>query len=372
MDIISLFTAQKICMNDNMRARIEELLSTIEKYGGGPSFVSLGRGLHDHSSPDWVVETTINSSPIRLVIEAKRAAFPRDVREAVWQLKHHISSFHSESKEFVPLIVAETISPGARELLQKERIGYFDESGSFFLPTENAFILIEKPRSKKHTRSLNNLFTGSRVLALHAVWLLKDEWFGVHEIAERARVSPATVSQTLIALEKREWVVSRGAGPTKERRLSNSRALLDAWENYQTSTKPKSVRHYYARPSEVNDMLYNLDRSCHKHNIPYELTGVVAAQIYTPHLSHVSQAVCRLPALSALEEVLEDIDARPVGEGWNFGVIETNATYQFPFRQRINGLWMADPLQTYLDLLQTGGRARDMAKHLRSERLATQ
>jgi hypothetical protein len=83
--------------------------------------------------------------------------------------------------------------------------------------------------------------------------IANSDWFGVHEIAERAGVSPATASETLIAVERREWVEVRGAGPSKERRLNNPRALLDAWSNYQGSVKPKAVRHYYVRSTTPPD-----------------------------------------------------------------------------------------------------------------------
>src|SRR5690606_17668143 len=138
-----------------------------------------------------------------------------------------------------PLLMAETISPGARKLLRDERIGYFDGSGSLFLAADGLYVRIDKPGSKRQAGSLNNLFAGNRALALHAVWVLGHDWFGVHAIAERAAVSPATTSEALIALERREWVERRGAGPSKERRLTNRRALLDAWTEYQSTAKPR-------------------------------------------------------------------------------------------------------------------------------------
>ena len=70
-----------------------------------------------------------------------------------------------------------------------------------------------------------------------------------------------------------------------------------------------------------------------------------------------------------MQTMLASIDARQVREGWNLGVHEIASDSELKFRQRIDGFWVADPLQTYLDLLQAGGRAKELAQHLRSEKL---
>ncbi len=269
----------------------------------------------------------------------------------------------------MPVLIAESISPGARQLLRDERVGYFDASGSLFIPASGLYIRIDQPTSRKQARSLNNLFTGRRAQALHAVWNFGREWFGVHQIAERAAVSPATVSETLISIERREWVEVRGSGPSKERRLINPRALLDAWASYQTSMKPKAVRHFYVRATTLPDLQRRLDDACDAHDIPSELTGITAGQIHAPHLSSVSQVFCRILNRSRLNAMLDSIDARPVREGWNLGVHEISPDNELRFRERIDNLWVADALQTYLDLLQAGGRAKELAQHLRAEKL---
>ena len=39
------------------------------------------------------------------------------------------------------------------------------------------------------------------------------------------------------------------------------------------------------------------------------------------------------------------------------------------FRERVDGVWLASPIQTYLDLLRAAGRAKELAEHLRRERI---
>ena len=39
------------------------------------------------------------------------------------------------------------------------------------------------------------------------------------------------------------------------------------------------------------------------------------------------------------------------------------------FRELVDGIWLASPVQVYLDLMRGEGRAREMAKHLRQEKI---
>lgn len=351
-------------------ALMEDFAAAVaEVTGAPPEVVHESRLPQGAYRPDVVMELQHEGSSFRLVIEAKRALFPRDAREAIWQLRNYLAHGNSTGRSVVPVLMADTISPGARQLLRDERVGYFDSSGSLFIPARGLYVRIDRPSSKKQARSLNNLFAGRRALVLHAVWILGRDWFGVHQIAARAGVSPATASETLMGIERREWVEVRGAGPSKERRLVNPRALLEAWSTYQTSVKPKAVQYFYVRSTTPSDLQRRIDHACEIRGVPYELADITAGQIHTPYLSSVSQVFCRIPAGGGMRTILDSIDARPVREGWNLGVHEISSDSELRFRQRINGLWVADPLQTYLDLLQAGGRAKELAQHLRAEKL---
>ncbi|CEG10438.1 hypothetical protein BN961_03878 [Afipia felis] len=351
-------------------ALVEEFATAVAEITGAPPHVAHEPGLGQSGyRPDAFVDLKYEGTAYRLVIEAKRSLFPRDAREAIWKLRNYLAHVDIGGEQAVPVLMAESISPGARQFLRDERVGYFDAGGSLFIPARGLYVRIDRPASRKQARYLNNLFTGRRAQALHAVWILGRDWFGVHQIAERAGVSPATASETLIGIERREWVEVRGGGPSKERRLINPRALLDAWASYKTSAKPKSVRHFYVRATTPPDLQQRIDRWCDAHGVPYELSGISAGQIHAPYLSSVSQVFCRMPSNGGMHAMLDSLDARPVRDGWNFGVHEVASDDELRFRERIDGLWVADPLQAYLDLLQAGGRAKELAQHLRAEKL---
>ena len=195
------------------------------------------------------------------------------------------------------------------------------------------------------------------------------EWFGVKEIANRARVSPATASQVLTELEKFEWVVSRGQGPGKERHLQEPGALLDAWVAQLTVMRPLSMRRYFVPSARAEGLVEKFAEVCAESKAEYAITHEAAGQRYAPFLSTVSQVRCRLLNGPAAERALSEIDARFVDQGANLAVIEVKSPNELLFREFVNGIWLASAVQVYLDLMRSEGRAREMADHLRHERI---
>ena len=58
-----------------------------------------------------------------------------------------------------------------------------------------------------------------------------------------------------------------------------------------------------------------------------------------------------------------------VNEGANLAIIEAKSPGELLFRERGAGLWLASPIQIYLDLLCGEGRSKEMAEHFRKERI---
>ena len=72
---------------------------------------------------------------------------------------------------------------------------------------------------------------------------------------------------------------------------------------------------------------------------------------------------------AAANGVLGALDARIVDQGANLAVIEVKSSGELLFRELVDGTWLASPVQVYLDLMRGEGRAREMAKHLRQEKI---
>ena len=311
----------------------------------------------------------VAGKPFTLLIETKKAVYPRDVHQVLWQLKEYSYNKQAGKRdEALALLIAESISPGAKELLRREGVGYYDSGGSLFLPASGAYLYIDRPPPKTLAKSMRALFSGRRAQVLHALLVHHQNWFGVKELAEQALVSPATVSQVLTELERFEWLVLRGQGPSKERHLREPAALLDAWVKQIVSTRPPNLRRYFVPGMKAND-LEHIGQVFTSYGVGYAITHEAAAQRYAPFLSGVSQVRVRLLMGSNADAGIAELGARVVNEGANLTIIEAKSPGELLFREQVGGVWLASPIQVYLDLLRGEGRAKEMAEHLREERI---
>ncbi|WP_230954778.1 hypothetical protein [Burkholderia gladioli] len=325
---------------------------------------------HGDRGYDAQVDLCVAGKSFVLLIEAKKAVFPRDVRQAIWQLREASHRRPAEQGQPpVPLLVAESLSPGAKELLKSERVGYYDSGGSLYLPAPGAYLYIDKPPPKALTKSVRTLFTGRRAQVLHALLVKHQDWFGVTELALQAMVSPATASQVLTELERFDWLVARGQGPSKERHLREPAALLNAWAKQLATTRPPALRRYYVPGTKADTLAARIGQVFDAHDVQYEVSYEAAAQRYAPFLSNISQVRARVLIDANADAAIGDLGARVVNEGANLGIIDAKSPGELLFRDRVDGLWLASHIQIYLDLLRGEGRSKEMAEHFRKERI---
>lgn len=318
---------------------------------------------------DAIIDVESGGRRLQLLVEAKSEAYPRDIRELIWQFYSPLAQQAPQNRgAMVPFIAARSISNGARDLLRSERIGYYDLGGSLFIPAKDFYVFIDRPPPKR-ARRIVSIFEGQKARTIMTLFAFGDEWVGVTELAKLANVSPATASATLGAMEQHDWVEAQGSGPSKVRSLRNRKALVDEWAAYVVQQKPAKAARYYVPTPTADDLCRKLDQACRSFDVLYAITGEAAAQLYSPYLSSISQVRCRIAPGRAEGRVLEQIEARPVAEGWNLEVIESKGSSDIIVGDEIDGIAVAPPLQVYLDLLQSGGRAKDMAAHLRAETL---
>ena len=326
-----------------------------------------------HARIDAVIDLRIAGKSLELMIEANKSLYPRDARHAfwVWAMKSALThpAEDAQGPERVPMLIATSISPGAKEFLRHEGVGYFDSGGSLFVPAKGAYLYIDKPPPKALAKVIRSLYSGRRAQVLLALLNQHDAWVGVQGLAAQAHVSPATASQVLTELERFDWLESQGQGPTKKRRLREPAALLDAWSQQVTTERPLSMRRFYVPGLRAEDLTGKLAQALEARGVDYAITHEVAAQRYAPFLSSVSQTRCRLIPGPAADAALADLNARPVAEGANLSLIQIKSPDELLFRQKLDGLWLANPVQVYLDLLRGEGRAKDLAAHLRRERI---
>lgn len=325
---------------------------------------------HRDRGHDAQVDLHVAGKSFVLLIETKKAVFPRDVRQVIWQLRAASHGTPTGQGELpLPLLVAESISPGAKELLRSERVGYYDSGGSLYLPAPGAYLYIDKPPPKTLAKSVRALFTGRRAQVLHALLVQHQNWFGVTELAQQAMVSPATASQVLTELERFDWLAVRGQGPSKERHLREPAALLDAWTRQLTAIRPPTLRRYYMPGAKADTLAPRIGQVFDAHDVEYAISHEAAAQHYAPFLSSVSQVRVHVLIGANADDAIGDLGARIVNEGANLAIIDAKSPGELLFRERVGGLWLASPIQIYLDLLRGEGRSKEMAEHFRKERI---
>jgi hypothetical protein len=317
-------------------------------------------------APDAEVDLRILDKLVRLNIEARTVLYPRDAREVLWRLQPYGEL--SLQNAGVSVLVADSISPGAKEFLKEQHIGYYDSGGSMYLPASGAYVYIDKPPPKAFAQSLGSLYSGVRAQVLHALLHQYQEWIGGQELAARAQVSTATASQVLMELERLEFVQSRGQGPHKERHVTQPGALLDSWVKHLALKRAPSVRRYFV-PSLKAETWEPLVQVFAARRVEYAISYEAAAQHYAPFISSVSQLRMKALVGSATDAALTAMNAHEVGEGANLAIIDAKSTGEFLFRKQADGLWWANPVQVYLDLQRGEGRSKEMAEHLRREKI---
>ncbi|MBZ0143487.1 MAG: hypothetical protein K8F56_07890 [Rhodocyclaceae bacterium] len=317
---------------------------------------------------DARVELRVAGKTLVLLVDAKKSVFPRDAREAIGGCFRRSES-EGLGDTSLPLLVAESISTGAKDLLRSESIGYFDSGGSLYLPAPGAYIYIDRPPPKSLVKSVRGLFTPRRTQVLYVLLMQHQDWFGITELAAQAMVSPATASQVMSALERFDWLEVRGQGPSKQRHLREPAALLDAWAQQVVALGPPALRRYYVPGTAPEALAARLGKVFDGSDVAYAITHETAAQHYAPFLSGISQVRVRVRVGANVDIAIRDLDARVASEGANLAVLEVDSPGELLLRERVDNLWMASSIQIYLDLLRGEGRSKEMAEHFRTERI---
>jgi len=109
---------------------------------------------------DAVLRLEVKGKPAPLLVECKAGGYPRDVREALWQLEKYQQGSYAPSP--IMMFVAPMLSAGARALLQEKGISYADNGGSLYLRLPWALYFVERNAPPAAPRKAKALYQGSR------------------------------------------------------------------------------------------------------------------------------------------------------------------------------------------------------------------
>jgi hypothetical protein len=315
---------------------------------------------------DFVFDLDVDGTSVRIAVAALRYAYPRDVQGAVWKLDEFKYAYApSQSDDLILLVAAESLSPGARELLRKRGIGYFERNGNLNFKWRNWLINIERPDLPSARRGATSLFTDSREAVVHALLVNRLGWLSGSDLAAMAQTSQYTVSVVLQELERREWCETNGAGRTLRRRLSKPRELLDAWA-VQWKKRKEQRSGWYLFHERQNPLLTTLTDAIESTNPTFDwaLTGTNAANVYAPLLTNVDTVEIIVPPGRA-DGLARDLRLKPAEKGANVVFVERDGA-SLLFRGSMPGYpsYFASPFIMYLDLLNGRGRNKELADHV--------
>lgn len=314
---------------------------------------------------DLILDLVADDQVAHIAVELLKNGYPRDIREAVWQLDEYKLATDNEP---ITLVAAEFLSPGAKELLRQRGVGYFEGNGTLYLKWQHWLINIERPRKAKRRKGAPSLFTNAREKVIHALLVNRNQWLTGSELAELAETSTFTCSKVLEELELREWCESDGAGRTRRRRLIQAGKLLDAWADAWVSRKDARSR-WYAFESSSGSLLmhltYQMERS--EASTPWAFTGAAAANVYAPLLTRVDTAEIIVPKGQA-QQLANALELKPAEKGANVTLVERDgASLLFRDLHPDYPSYFASPFILYLDLLNGRGRNKELAQHVREK-----
>lgn len=319
---------------------------------------------------DLVLTADAKGQRVCILAEAKAAGFPRDVRDAVWQLERLEQLLRNRQPDLpiATLVVAPDITDSARAFLRERGIGYWDLGGSLYLDLPQALYVLDRPRPKPGARRLSAIYRGRAAQVLHALLLGPRRSWHVEEMAGRAEVSTYTVHHVFSFLEDQLWMEKQGSGPRAVRVLREPGALLDAWADVHSLALYRPHRyHRWAR--DPDQLERSIGKALDDAGLDHALTLDAGARLVAPFLTGAERLAILVADAPGLDRAAAAADLRPADEGDNVAFLATRDRWPLLFRRQIDRAWVASDVQLYLDLWASPARGREQARHLRTERL---
>lgn len=305
-------------------------------------------------------EISIEGRSRPIVLEEKRRVDAANAH-AIVALAQRVSG----DRDFI--LVAETTSAGAREILEKSGVAYLDGLGNSSIRLSGVFVRTGAARvvaSIPGREPSQARLAGKAGLVAQALLLKRDRSWSVTDMAAEAGVSSGLAHRVLARLEAADIVAADGVGPRKVRRITDPTALLDLWVDEEKELGARVTAAYVltrpgTRPADL--ISERLERA----GITHAVSGNAAAAILAPALTSVPVTQVRVAAAIAAGDVLNVMSARQVDEGANLAVVQGADDGELRFRRRVEGIWLAADTRIYLDALRDPRRGKEQAQVFR-------
>lgn len=261
------------------------------------------------------------------------------------------------------LVIAGETTREAREILADNGASMVDASGNVHIELPGLLMHVDGKRPAP--AAVPTRLRGKAGVAAQALLLHRDRDWRVAGLAAEADISAGLAHRVLARLEQEGLVEAAGAGPKRTRRVTQPAALLDLWAEEQAEALIFTPGYLLAQtPAQL---IERLGANLSKAGIPYALSGAAGASVVAPFVTSIPVAEVWVPAAVGHLQLLNGAGATNVGEGHNVMFWQENDDTPLAFREQHQGLWVANVMRLYRDLLRDPKRGREQAAHLREE-----
>ena len=277
-----------------------------------------------------------------------------------------------EGVDGIKMLIAPSLSEETRSILRDREVAYWDMSGSIYLKLPNGLSFVDKSPlpQPREGREPKKVFKGSTAQVIHQLLLEPQEKWKVTELAAKAKVSSYTSQKVLEYLESQLWVEKKGSGPRTFRQVIKPGEILDAWASEYEPRKYKVIKlHQYSKDGEQHVRKLGAFMS-HLEDLSWGLTLEHAANLYAPLLTRLPSTLSVLvPDSVNWKKESQAKGFKVVPNGENVRLLVSKNDCPFLGRERVRNLWVASPIQVYLDLHSWPQRGKEQAQHLREARI---
>jgi hypothetical protein len=291
------------------------------------------------------------------------AGWPADVDRATRHLGEEWPPDH--------VVVAQNLSIGSREMLDRRGASWVDGSGDAHIVGRDLLVVREAKRQSGVDR--RGFSWSPSAVSIAEALLSRDSPSGVRtaEVATITGWSTPQVSQVLGAFDAQGWTTKwgpqRGSGASRE--VVDGAGMLEAWAEEVSAIKPERR---FAERIFNDPILFLMDElapALDKHGIGWAVTGWAAAEQLAPLATvipalqvYVEERALRGPLTLAMQDI-------PVREVESGGRIEFRGADPrlLKLAARRNGIPLATAPRVFADLQALGGRGEDAAVQLREE-----
>lgn len=330
-------------------------------------------GRHGRSAPDGE----------RRIVDALRTVLPRTAKveisgdtssdlvvngtplEVKWAGEGwlpHITPLLGRGRRRPDIVVAQRLSPGAREALSEAGIGWVDETGAAEIAIGPIIVsrtgLAEKPTGPT---------TWTPAVLAVAEALLCGTKATVSAMEEVTGLSAGACTNALrfltgLGLLSAEARRGRDSG----RSVADVDALLDAYASVAATRQPKSRLAVGVTWRDVLDGLRETGRKWDRADVVWAATGTAASLVLAPFLTSTGSAIVYVGTATraGLQAVAERVGLRPI-EGGRLTLMPFPTVTSRLLAERVDGVRVAPWPRVYADLRTTGVRGEEAAEHLR-------